>query len=121
MVTKGQELTKSQMMKSFDTLPDDATVGDFVNQLAFMLRMEVKDPPEASKLATHRPLGTPGEPMKKRQLMKSLDRLPEDATVDDVIYNLYVILKVENGLAAANAGNKVSQEEARELMKHWLQ
>jgi len=117
MVTKKQELTKGQVMRSFDTLPEDATVEDFVNHLASILRIE----DVGLTIAKHQGQTAPVESMKKNQLMKSLVKLPEDATVDDVIYHLYVISKVENGLVAAKAGDKVSQEEARKLMKHWLQ
>lgn len=58
--------------------------------------------------------------MKKQQLMESLGRLPDNATVDDFAYRLYVISKVEKAMAESAAGNKVSHEEARERLKHWL-
>lgn len=35
-----QKLTKNQLIESFDQLPDDATVEDFVDHLAFILGVE---------------------------------------------------------------------------------
>jgi predicted transcriptional regulator len=50
-----------------------------------------------------------------------LNRLPEDCTLDDVQYHLYVIQAVDRGLADAAAGRTVSHEEvAAELRKKWL-
>ena len=50
-----------------------------------------------------------------------LDRLPEDCTLDDVQYHLYVIQAVERGLADIEAGRTLSQEEvAEKLRRKWL-
>ncbi len=56
----------------------------------------------------------------KPEFMKALDELPEDATIQDAMDRLYVLYKIEQGLAAAEAGRTVTQEEARERMKRWL-
>ena len=34
--------------------------------------------------------------------------------------HLYLLYKIERGIVQADAGHKVSQEEARERMKRWL-
>jgi predicted transcriptional regulator len=52
-------------------------------------------------------------------VMSALEKLPPDATEDDVLYQIYVVLKIDRGLAAARAGDKVSLEEARERIKNW--
>ena len=62
---------------------------------------------------------TKPDAMTKREIMKSLDKLPDDATVDDFIDHLYVILKVEKGLAAGRAGKKVPVEEVRRRIQSW--
>jgi predicted transcriptional regulator len=50
-----------------------------------------------------------------------LDRLPEDCTIDDVLYHLYVIQSVERGLADAAAGRTIPHEQvAAELRRKWL-
>jgi glycosyltransferase involved in cell wall biosynthesis len=53
-------------------------------------------------------------------IMKSLDRLAEDATIDDFIEQLCFMVAVEHGLAQADAGEMVSHEEVVELVKQWL-
>jgi hypothetical protein len=115
MVTKKQELSKRELLESFETLPDDATVHDFIEHLATVIGLEPR--PSEGDAETH---DLP-ERMKKTRLMESLGRLSDDATIDDFVYRLYVILKIENGMAASKAGNKVTQEEARERLKRWLQ
>jgi len=40
MATEQKKLTKSQLIRSFDKLPDDATVEDFIDHLAFVLGVE---------------------------------------------------------------------------------
>jgi hypothetical protein len=57
---------------------------------------------------------------KKEQLLKAIQELPEDATVEDAMERLYLLYKVERGIAQADAGKKVSQTEARRRMRRWL-
>jgi hypothetical protein len=40
MATEQRKLTKTQLVSSFDSLPDDATVEDFIEHLAFILGVE---------------------------------------------------------------------------------
>lgn len=49
-----------------------------------------------------------------------LDRLPENASLEDVQYQLYVIEKVRNGLAAAKREGTLTQEQAEEKLGKWL-
>jgi predicted transcriptional regulator len=56
----------------------------------------------------------------KPEFIKALEDLPEGATIQDAIDRLYVLYKIEQGIAAADEGRKVTQEEARERMKRWL-
>jgi len=37
MATEQKKLTKEQLISSFDTLPDDATVDDLIDHFAFIL------------------------------------------------------------------------------------
>ncbi len=56
--------------------------------------------------------------MKKTELMELVQRLPDDEPVDleRLMYTLYVRRKIEEGLAAADAGDVISDEEfAREI------
>jgi len=42
-----------------------------------------------------------------------IEHLPEQATWDDIMYELYVKPKIEEGVRAADEGRTVSQSEAR--------
>jgi hypothetical protein len=50
----------------------------------------------------------------KEQMLKAIMELPDDATVEDAMERLYLLYKVERGIAQADAGQKVSQDEARQ-------
>ncbi|HEX3359098.1 MAG TPA: hypothetical protein VHS31_19110 [Tepidisphaeraceae bacterium] len=55
----------------------------------------------------------------KQEVEQVLRKLPEDCTLEDVQYELYVIQKVRRGLEAAdNAG--ISHEEAKQRLQRWL-
>lgn len=56
----------------------------------------------------------------KEQMIELIRGLPEDATIEDAMERLYLLYKVERGIAQADAGQKVSQEEARSRMARWL-
>ncbi|MBM2826874.1 MAG: hypothetical protein HW403_938 [Dehalococcoidia bacterium] len=56
----------------------------------------------------------------KEQIIKVLEQLPEDASIEDAMERLYILYKVERGIRQADAGLKVSHEVARERIKRWL-
>ena len=57
----------------------------------------------------------------KQTVRQILDRLPDDCTIEDVLYHLYVIRSVERGLAEGDAGKTVPHEQVVEdLRKRWL-
>ena len=57
----------------------------------------------------------------KETVRALLDRLPDDCSLEDVLYHLYVIQAVEQGRADAAAGRTVSHQEVSEaLRKKWL-
>ena len=57
----------------------------------------------------------------KQSFQALLDRLPDDCSLDDVRYHLYVLQSIERGQADAKAGRTIShQEVAGELRKKWL-
>lgn len=50
-----------------------------------------------------------------------LDRLPDDCSVDDVLYHLYVVQAIDRGLADSEAGRLVSHEHVIvEMRRKWL-
>ena len=57
----------------------------------------------------------------KKAVRDLLDRLPDDCSIEDVLYHLYVLQAVAAGRADADAGRTVSHEDvARELRRRWL-
>ena len=56
----------------------------------------------------------------KEQMIRLIQALPEDATVEDAMERLYLLYKVERGMSQAHAGKTISQEEARRRMNRWL-
>jgi len=57
----------------------------------------------------------------KETVRDLLDRLPDDCTLDDVLYHLYVIQSIDRGLEDVEAGRTISHEQvAEELRRKWL-
>ena len=56
----------------------------------------------------------------KTQIIDSLNNLPENVTIDQVIEHLVVVDKVQKGLNDSAEGKVYSKEEAREKLKKWL-
>ena len=55
----------------------------------------------------------------KEQLRELIERLPDDCTVEDVQYHLYVQQKVERGLTDVRAGRVLSHDEVERRMAKW--
>ncbi len=49
-----------------------------------------------------------------------LEALPEDASLEDIQYHLYVLEKVRRGLERAETEGKISHEEAKARLGRWL-
>ena len=67
--------------------------------------------------------GPPGEiSMTAKDTVRALlDRLPDDCSLDDVQYHLYVVQAVGGGLADGEAGRVIPHEQvAADLRRKWL-
>ena len=49
-----------------------------------------------------------------------LNRLPDDVSVEDIQYHLYVLDKVRRGLEDARVNGTLSQEEVESRFGKWL-
>ncbi len=49
----------------------------------------------------------------KEEAKKLIDKLPDEATWDDVMYEMYVRKKIDKGIKAADEGKLVSQKEIK--------
>ncbi len=57
----------------------------------------------------------------KETVKALLDRLPDDCSLDDVLYHLYVIQAVDRGLEDVAQGRVIPHKEvADELRRKWL-
>ncbi len=57
----------------------------------------------------------------KETVLALLDRLPNNCSLDDVLYHLYVVQAVGSGLADGEAGRVTSHEQvAADLRRRWL-
>ena len=56
-------------------------------------------------------------PTAKKQALKMVKKLPEKATWDDIMYEIYVCKKIEAGIHAAGEGRSIPHEAVR---KHFL-
>ncbi|KHE90612.1 MAG: hypothetical protein SCABRO_03656 [Candidatus Scalindua brodae] len=56
----------------------------------------------------------------KEQVLKAIQELPQNASIEDAMEKLYLIYKVDRGIKQADSGQKISQEEAKKRMEKWL-
>ena len=54
----------------------------------------------------------------KDEIRELLERLPEDSSVEDIQYHIYVRQKIQKGLEAAHEGKVISQEEVES--RRWV-
>ncbi len=52
----------------------------------------------------------------KQLLREAVERLPDDATLEDAMGRLYFLSKVARGLEAADRGDVVPHEEGRRML-----
>lgn len=57
----------------------------------------------------------------KYEVSKLLTHLPDDCTLEDIQYHLYVLQKIERGLKDAEEGRIYTQEEVEKKMAKWLE
>lgn len=55
----------------------------------------------------------------KQEALESLQRLPEDANIDEMMYQLYVIDKLHKSREAVKQGQVISQDELIREIEKW--
>jgi hypothetical protein len=55
----------------------------------------------------------------KDEVQSLLQKLPDDCTLEDVQYHLYVIEKIRKGIERAETEGAVSQEEVERRLSKW--
>lgn len=56
----------------------------------------------------------------KEEVESLLNKLPDDCSLEDIQYHLYVIEKVRHGLDAADSQGTLPQDEAERQLGKWL-
>jgi len=56
----------------------------------------------------------------KHDVERLLSRLPDDSTLEDVQYHLYILEKVQRGLARATQEGTLSQADAEARLQRWF-
>ena len=56
----------------------------------------------------------------KDEVREILEGLPEDASLEEIQYQIYVRQKIDRGLKDLDEGRTVTQEEAERRMAKWL-
>ena len=56
----------------------------------------------------------------KQEAKAMIDRMPDDATFDDVHYQLYLLEKLRRSDEAIAAGKYISQDEVERTVESWL-
>lgn len=54
----------------------------------------------------------------KQKVREAVERLPDDATIEDAMERLYFLAKIERGLADVEAGRIVSHDEIVKRFSH---
>lgn len=57
--------------------------------------------------------------LSKEILKKTIDNLPSQFSIDELIERLIFIEKVEEGIAQADTGELVSNEDVKEMISKW--
>jgi hypothetical protein len=55
----------------------------------------------------------------KQDALHAIERLPDDVPLDEIVYRLYVLNKVQLGLKDVDAGRTVSSDELAREIEAW--
>ena len=56
----------------------------------------------------------------KEEVKKTIDRLPDSFTVDQIVEELVVLDKIEKGLKDVEEGKVYSTQQVKDQLKKWL-
>ena len=56
----------------------------------------------------------------KEKMIKAVQALPDDASIEDAMERLLFLAKIEKGLQQADASKTVSHDQVKEKMAKWL-
>ncbi|MFW6180298.1 MAG: hypothetical protein ACOC8N_01020 [Spirochaetota bacterium] len=56
----------------------------------------------------------------KDEVLSLLKRLPDDCSLEDIQYHLYVLEKIRRGTERAEKEGSITQEEAERRFEEWI-
>ncbi len=56
----------------------------------------------------------------KEEIKTLLERLPDDCTIEDIQYHLYVLGKIQKGIERAEKEGTISHEQAKKRLSKWI-
>jgi hypothetical protein len=56
----------------------------------------------------------------KQEVRSLLEKLPDNCSIEDIQYHLYVLEKVRSGLEDARENGAISREDAESRLNKWL-
>ena len=59
------------------------------------------------------------EPTLKQKVLNSIEKLPQNASLDDIIERIYFIHKIEVGLKQVEQGDVVKHEDVIKRINEW--
>lgn len=65
-------------------------------------------------------LSMPENKSAKKTTLQLVERLDEDVTYEDIMYELYALQKIERGLRDAEEGRTVPHDEVKDHLSQWL-
>jgi hypothetical protein len=57
----------------------------------------------------------------KELILQTIHDLPDENCIEEAMERLYLLFKIAKGVKQANAGQTISNEEAKKRMKKWLE
>ena len=55
----------------------------------------------------------------KSEVSQLLNKLPDNCTIEDIQYHLYVIEKIRKGIESAESNGALDQKEVENRLKKW--
>lgn len=59
-------------------------------------------------------------PSAKQATLDLVDRMADDVSFEEIIYELYVLEKIQRGMRDAEEGRVVTHEAAKQRLSRWL-
>jgi predicted transcriptional regulator len=55
----------------------------------------------------------------KQDAISAIERLPDDAPLDEIVYRLYVLSKVQQGLKDVDTGRTLTSQQLAQEIEAW--